>query len=114
MTRVYQLNLKNLSAAFEHFLETQAKSSREEIVNSWCGQKKRSRTEEIPGPSNKIQNFDENAITEMKIESNEGCKKVHFDHIIQVQPIPRVGNQYPVCRTSHSQKYRSKWPGKFQ
>ena len=52
----------------------------------------------------------------MKIEPSEGRKKsVHFGNlIIQVQPIPRVGNQNPVCRKSHSQKYRTKWPEKFK
>ena len=110
-----RVNFKNLSSAFENFLETQTKSSRDEIVDSWCGQKKRSRIADIPGPSNKIQHLEAD-ITEMKIEPSEGRKKsVHFGNlIIQVQPIPRKGNQNPVCRKSHSQKYRTKWPEKFK
>lgn len=57
----------------------------------------------------------EEKIEEIKIEPKEkGQKRVHFGElIIDVQPIPRVGNQYPVCRTSNSSKYRTKWPEKF-
>ena len=70
-TRVNQGELENLSAAFEQFSKTQTKKSRKQIVESWLGPKKRSRTDENPGPSNKIPHIDEAEITEMKIEPNE-------------------------------------------
>ena len=85
-------------------------------MDSWLGPKKRSRTED-PGPSNMILDEAEieEKIEEIKIEPKEkGQKRVNFGElIIQVQPIRRVGRGYKVRNSSHSSKYRTKWPEKF-
>ena len=105
--------MKYLSAKFEEFLLNQKSSSREAIIDSLLGSKKRSRVEETPGPSKISRMQDSAEITEMKEEPTG--RKVHFgDLIIQVQPIARVGLGLPVSKSSHSKKFRAKWPEKFQ
>ena len=58
----------------------------------------------------------EEKIEEIKIEPTEkGQKRVDFGElIIQVQPIRKVGRGYKVRNSSHSSKYRTKWPEKFK